>query len=227
MAAGVTNSELVRASFVGQQHLDGSITGTTTLPLAATGAQAGDYCLVFTYWQNTDPYPTITGGSGGWSRDNYTWTPDFGYKNTTLHKKLTALDLSSTVQLANTLLSGVVPMIGIVVYRNPNSAVRRTIYYDDNGLTTSSTPGFTKSYTCIGVVAYIVDRDVTVNISAAIAGGVIVERADFQSGVAFGQASIADALGKTDYPDGATINWTGLANDGPYAQVSQLYELLI
>lgn len=221
-----------RAQFVGLLSMEASgvSSGATvydTVPLASTGAVAGDYCMIQVAEASNDSYPLIQGGSGGWTQDNYTWTPSYGYRQSVLHKRLTAFDLSDTVQIGHSGTSGVTPAVDVLIYRNPSAAERKTIRYEDDGNTTHTTPGFTKSGLCIGVVAFLVDRDVSggTGTTEAITGGAIVERIERAS--SFFRVNAADALGKTDYPDGASIDWSGLSNTGPYGEVSMLYELRI
>lgn len=225
LAASGGQQAFPRAAFVGVNYVVGPAIVTNspqafTVPISPSGAQAGDYCLMFVTEYAADTYPTISGGSGGWTQDNYTFTPSTYARTSVLHKQLTALDISDALQLSITGYSGFTPLVIVVVYRGPTSAVRQTITYQP-GATMSAT-GFTKSFLGVGVVALLADRiNASVTVAGSISGGSLTQRSNHQS--ADYAVVAADALSLAAYPDGATVDWTGLSSS--FAAACQLYEL--
>lgn len=222
-------SKLRRAVFEGvvyQSIPGGSPASYTPVNIAGAGLVAGDYVMIFEQSVGEGVYGSIYSQDGGWTVDNYTWTPGYGYRASTFHKVLTGNDISTGVSYLN---SGTAAGAGypstqsliIAGYSNVRSAVRRSLVYDDDAGSTHTTPGYVKSADNVGTVGLIADRDAGASIAAFITSGAPVER--IQQTAAFFRMSLIDALGENDYPDGATIDWTGLGTT--FGEVSQLYEL--
>lgn len=199
------------ATFVGMMFLDGG-SGSIVLNLSSIpGIQVGDYVFVFSQGGSVSAgYTSITGG--GWSQDNYTW-PAYTYACSVSHKKLT--DLSSVT------LSGMsVKTVMVVAYRGASRATRKSIA--ESVISTLTIPGFVRATDCVGVICSMFDRD-NVNLPNFAVPSPWVRRS-IQT-IAFFRASVADALKRSDYVDGASLTWTTLGTGN--ARTAMMYELRI
>ena len=199
------------ATFVGMTFADGG-SGSVVLNLSSIpGIQVGDYVFVFSQGGSvTAGYTSITGG--GWSQDNYTW-PSYNYACSVSHKKLT--DLSSVT------LSGMaVKTVMVVAYRGASRATRKSI--TESATSSLTIPGFVRTTDCVGVVSPMFDRD-NVSLPNFTVPSPWVRRSILTLG--FFRMSIADALKRSDYVDGASLTWTNLGSD--FVRTAMMYELRI
>lgn len=206
---------LPRAAFVGSAY-QSSPSGSVTLNFAAAGAEVGDFCII--HVQTTFNFPTLGAGGDGWAQDNFTWAA-YSYRTSVFRKRLTSL---STLTINTSASSDAA--VTTLIYRGPNAALRRVVEQQDADGGALSTTGFIRAPNCVGVVGFLSDRDVdTAGGTVTSPGGTITQRRN--DAATFFRVKAIDALGRSDYVDGAPVNWPGSAS-GHY-RVSQLYELLI
>ncbi|MET3527270.1 hypothetical protein [Phenylobacterium koreense] len=191
------------AQYVGS--LFQAIGPSSTINLAAAGAQVGDYAFVSCVTNTSGYFSAI---SSGWNVDNFTFGA--GYYSSVFHRRITSLD----VTIAHPFGGGA--MIG--VYRGASRAARRSVV-NDNAIANPvlTIPGFTRNTDCVGVVSMAQSR--LAGQSTAVPSGDFVRRG-IDSPDLFTQA-FGDALARDDYVDGANVTWNPLTD---YC-VGMLYEM--
>lgn len=199
------------AQFIGSQTY---ATSGVTLPLTLpAGTQAGDYCFIFCDFATSAT--NVTGGSGGWTADRYTWVT-FGYASCVLRKTLTSMDVSGPISLFNNANGGTA---FIVVYRGVSGANLQGV--EDTITLPVILQGFTKALNCVGLLTNLADRDAAS--SGTMTPPTFFTGRDVVTGT-FMRTMAADLLSPGLYGNNSNLQW-GLGSLATEA-VSHLYELL-
>lgn len=200
MGGGAT---VLHATFVGMAFTTSNTFSLSLIP----GLQVGDYVFLFCQAGASD-YGKIS--RPGWSADNYTW-PQFNYRSTVFHRQITAIEsVTISGMSAQTYM--------LAAYRGASRASRKSITISSTS--TLVAPGFNRAPDCVGVLCSIFDRDNETPANFTVPSPWV--RRSIQT-VNFFRASVADALPRASYVDGASLTWSSLGLG--VARVAMMYEM--
>lgn len=175
------------------------------------GSQVGD--LVFIFVSTGDASTNISGGAGGWTRSDITWT-NYGYGSCVFHKVLASGDMAG-VSLVNITSWGNGAAYLVSTYRGVANASLKSINPGATG-TTLGLSGFAKSGSCKGLVTFASDRDKGIGVPPAG----FTNRASGEGN--YWSVCAADLVAPANY-NGTDLTWSGFYSGQD--QVGVLYEL--